>query len=110
MEVFFPGRTKDARETEFYIALKKRTRLLLDSIAGTKKGADAEIAELDTYMLTLYPPQSFAGSDGAEVSFIRSFEQACHIISAHIAKDPKRMTALEFLQNIELLKQRSKKK
>ena len=55
-------------------------------------------------------PEKFTGKDGKEVGHIKGFEQTCVLLNQHIGKDPKSMTALEFLTALELVKEQLKPK
>lgn len=81
--------------------------LQLEQIAG--KDTAAEIEKIETHLLTLIPPQNYAGSRGAEVEMIKAYERACAVMSQHIGRNPKRMTVLEFYETLEALKGQSKK-
>lgn len=96
-----------SRTKEYYTGLKKRTVLLLETIAGQDRSE--EIEKLEDTLLKLLPPQSYAGAQGAEVEMIKAYERACAVMRQHQSKDPKEMTVLEFYETLEALKGEKKK-
>lgn len=92
---------------EYYTAMKQRTVLILEQIAG--KDTAAQIEKVEAFLLGLIPPQNYSGPTGAEVELVRAYERACAVMSQHISRNPKRMTVLEFYETLEALKGHNKK-
>lgn len=66
------------------------------------------VQKIDGYLLTLFSPKEWTGSQSEEVKMVQSFEEVCTIIAQRISRDPKKMTAFEFLQTLETLKKQDK--
>lgn len=95
------GKTK-----EYYQQLKKRTMLTFKNIQGTDN--KDEIAAIDNFILNLFKPKEYSGSNGAEIKAIKGFEEMCLVVSQYTVKDPKKLTVLEFYQAIEYIKKQHK--
>lgn len=59
--------------------------------------------------MSMFEPKRYDGPDGVEVGLILDLAETCTIISQHLGKDPKQMTAFEFLSDLKMLEKRFKK-
>lgn len=86
--------------------LVNRTKLVIREILGEQ--VEDQIQRIDDYLITLYPPKDWTGKDGFEKEYIRSFEEVCVLLSQQLNRDPKELTAFEFLQSLATLKHQAK--
>jgi hypothetical protein len=99
--------TDSSHVKEYYTALKHRTMLVLQQIAGEDRSA--EIEKIELALLSLIPPKNYAGATGAEVELVKAYERTCAILSQHIGRNPKRLTVLEFYETLGTLKKETRK-
>jgi len=92
---------------EYFTQLKRRTLLVLAQIRGEDTGQAIEA--IDDALLARMDPKGYDGKDGAEVRMRRGFEEACVLLSQHLARNPKQMTVLEYYTALETLKDQAKK-
>lgn len=104
METFFPGIADSSQTKEYYTALKQRTELILEGLAG--KDTRQAVEKVETLLLKIAPPQNYAAE---EVEMIRAYERSCAIVGQHIGRNPKRLTVLEYFETLETLKTDKKK-
>lgn len=88
---------------EYYSQIKKRTRIILKDIINNTDSSD-KVDEIDDYLFTLFRPKVYSGKAGAEVTYMKSFEEACIIITRFSGKDAKKMTLLEYYQCYKMIK------
>ena len=103
LETYFPSEFNSAKEKEVYDKLKQRTILVLQGIANNTN-TSAEVADIDSYLFSLYTPKSFIGASSVEIKYDKQFETTCMLISQKTNMIAKAMTVLEFynaLSNIE---------
>lgn len=91
---------------EYYSLMRKRTLAILDYILGKASPGDIEKVEDEIFVLS--EPRVFSGKNGAEVRFIKMFEETCVLLSQHTPKDPKRMSVVEFYSALEIIKRQLK--
>jgi hypothetical protein len=78
------------------------------SIQG--KGDDPErLHIINEYFYSLLKPKIFWGSGGIEAQFDKGFEMSCDTIAKSRNRDPKRLTAFEYLQTLEAIRQEQKR-
>ncbi len=104
IETFFPEDAINPKEKESFDLIKKRTILILKGLAEPKK-YQAEIEEIDKYLLGLYKPKAFNGSASAEVQYEKNFESSCLLIAQKTNLNPKNLTVLQFYNALERIKQ-----
>ena len=103
LETYFPSEFNSAKEKEVYDKLKQRTILVLQGIANDTD-TSTEVADIDSYLFSLYAPKSFIGASSVEIKYDKQFETTCMLISQKASMNAKAMTVLEFynaLSNIE---------
>lgn len=70
-----------------------------------KEATKEEVAKVDDEMFEIFKPKQYDGPNGAEVKFIKSFEDSCNVIAMTIQRDPKKMSVIEYYQAINYIKQ-----
>jgi hypothetical protein len=103
LDVMFPGLQKGSGVTEYFMLLKKRTLLVLDEVL-TDADNEKQIKAIDDEMLILSPPRKYDGSNGIEAEHLRQFTDISIMLAIKANIDPKQLTAFEFYQAIETLK------
>lgn len=103
LETYFPKTFTSAREKEAYDQLKRRTLLVLDSVANERDNSD-KIAEIDDFMFKSYKPSNFSGIDSVEVSYDKQYTNMCLLIGQRGHIDAQKMTVLQFYGMIEMIK------
>jgi hypothetical protein len=106
VSLYFPEEKQDSRQREFLAGLKNRTLLALRKIQG--EDVQQQIDRIDGYLLTVYPPKDWTGKDGYEVQYIKSFEEVCILLSSQLNRNPKELTAFEFLQALSTIRKQAK--
>lgn len=104
IETFFPEDKLSPKEKESFDLIKKRTILVLKGLA---KPLDyqAEVAEIDKYLMGLYQPKVFDGTKSVEVQYEKNFESSCLLIAQRTSLNPKQLTVLQFYNALEQIKQ-----
>ena len=110
LRVYFPNLFADSEIKEYYDLLKKRTLALLQNIIDGVDRPDEtpEIEKLTTALITYCNPQTFTGTESAEIQFDRQFENLCLALSEQLHVKPKDYTVLEFYNAFDFLKERAK--
>lgn len=106
VETYFPEDFMGAKEKDTYDKLKSRTLLVLQSITEGVDN-DAQIEAIDTALISIFPPKSFAGSSSVEVKYMKQFEDACFLISQKTGVDAKQMTVLQFYSVLNNIKKQA---
>lgn len=103
LETYFPDEFNSVHEKEAYDTLKRRTLLILDSVAnGTD--TEEEVAAIDKAVQDKYKPKTYTGSDSVEVKYDRHFENTCLLITQKTGADAKKMTVLQFYNAVDNVK------
>ena len=103
LETYFPGVFSNPKEKGVYDKLKARTLLVLDSVINDSDNAK-EIENIDTELINMHTPKSFAGSKSVEIKYDKQFESACLIMAQKTSVDAKRMTVLQFYNALDNIK------
>lgn len=103
IESFFPQDVSPQEKQSFDI-IKKRAILVLKGLSEPKK-YQAEIEEIDRYLLSLYQPKVFSGNLSVEIQYEKNFESSCLLIAQKTNLDPKSLTVLQFYNALEQIKQ-----
>ncbi len=106
--LYFPRLFNDAGVKEYYDILRRRALAILQSIAKGEEIDRAEVERLTTELITYSKPQSFAGSEGAEIRFDRQFEDLCLALSEQLHVKPKELSVLEFYNAFDFLQERAR--
>lgn len=102
MEVFFPSIVNNANVKEFYTKLKQKTLLQIKEITGELPAQDEAIEKIDKYLLSLFPPKVYGGSEGVEVIMVKGFEDSCQLLQQmKIEANPRKLTVLAFYRALE---------
>lgn len=110
-ETYFPKMTDSVKIKEFYTQMKKRTKLILQSVITQTEGIEDQINEITEFMLASMKPKNFFGSSGVEVKMKKGFEETCLLLRQnHVCDDPKSMTVLAYYQALELIRQQMKQR
>lgn len=104
ISTYFPEDHISPKEKESFDLIKKRTLLVLKGLAEPKK-YQAEIDEIDRYLLSLYKPKVFNGPTSVEVVYEKNFESSCLLIAQKVGLDPRNLTVLQFYNALEQIKQ-----
>lgn len=109
LRLYFPAMFEDSQVKEYYNILRNRTLALLQNIVAGLERPDAtpEIDKLTTALITYSNPQSFSGSDGAEVRMDRQFEDLALMLSEQLHVKSKEMSVLEFYNAFDFVKRRA---
>lgn len=103
LELYFPTEFESAKEKEIYQKLKQKAIYMLQGIANGTDNSK-QIAEIDSYLFSLYKPKSFFGKDSVEIIYDKQFETSCILISKETGTDAKKMTVLQYYNSLELIK------
>lgn len=103
LETYFPSNFTDAREKEVYDKIKARTLLILDSIVTDSDNAE-QIDTIDQYMLSIYKPKVYDGTESVEIRYDKQFESSCMLISQKTNMDARKMTVLQFYSALDNIK------
>lgn len=104
LETYFPGDFVSPKEKDAYDKLKQRTLLVLDSIMNGTNNSE-QIENIDIIMLNMHSPKSYIGSESVEVKYDKQFESTCLLIAQKTSMDAKKMTALQFYNAVDNIKQ-----
>lgn len=112
LELLFPKISYDVREISWHEYLKRKTTIILDAI---NKGIPydmirGEVEKIDAALLEIFKPRSYSGAGGAEVGFIKRFEETCIILSQYVSTDPREMSVITFYQALETIQGQLKAK
>jgi len=83
--------------------------LMLKEVARGEDNTE-EIREIDDYLFGFAKPKEYTGKKGAEVVYVKKYEEMSLILTKYAQKDAKRMTVLEYYQAYQLLKKENKPK
>ena len=110
LNLYFPGLFNDSEIKEYYDLLRKRTLEILNGIiAGIPDPMEtANVDKLTTMLITYSHPQTFTGTESAEIQFDRQFENLCLVLSEQLHVEPKKYTVLEFYNAFDFVKQRAR--
>lgn len=103
LETYFPAFFDNVKEKEAYDKLRQRVMLVLNSIITDKRN-NAEINDIDEYLLSLSKPKQFNGNKSIEVLYSKQFENTCILIAQKTGLDVKKMTVFEFYTTLEQVK------
>lgn len=106
LNTYFPGNFINPKEKEAYDKIKNRVLLVLDSII-TGNDNSIKIEAIDIALTMMNTPKSFIGAESMEVIYDKQFETACLLIAQETSLNAKNMTALQFYNTLEILKQQS---
>lgn len=67
-----------------------------------------KINEIDNFLYDMAKPQDYSGKGGAEVKYIKRYEEMSLILTKYANKDAKKMTVLEYYQAYDALKKENK--
>ena len=109
LRAYFPKMFDDVSLKEYYDKLRRRTLLILDSVATGNTSNATQIKNITDELVTYFNPQSFSGQDNAEVQYDRQFEDTCLLISQNLHTSAKGYTVLEYYNALEYLKEEAKK-
>lgn len=100
---------ESSERKEIYGEIKGRTKLVLLEII---KGQDnkQEIDKIDDYLFTFSKPKKYIGKSGAEVVYVKNYEEMSLILTKYAQKDAKKMTVLEYYQAYQALKKEKRPK
>lgn len=104
--MYFPSVFNSSDVKEYYDLLRRRTLSILEGIA---RGEDVNVDGLTAELVCYSRPQSFAGSESAEIVFDRNFETICLTLSEQLHIQPKGLTVLEFYNAYAFLLERARK-
>ncbi len=82
--------------------------MLLEILRGVDNSE--RINAIDEFLFGLAKPQEFSGKKGAEVKYVKKYEEMSLILTKYANKDAKKMTVLEYYQAYHALKKESKPK
>ena len=109
LTLYFPALFEDSKIKEYFDLVKKRTLALLQAIIDGKQNPVAEVDKLTTAIVCFSNPQTFAGSNSAEIDYDRQFENLCLALSEQLHIAPKESSVLEFYNAFNFLQDRNKK-
>ena len=111
LETFFPGLIDSPNTKEFYIRLKKRTLLVLETVFGSSDELSDQIKAIDKFLISSFKPRNYQGTNGIEVQMMKGFEETCVMLAQQgVSANPRNMTTLSFYQALETIKQQIKAK
>lgn len=67
-----------------------------------------EIKEIDDYLYGFAKPKEYSGSKGAEVVYVKKYEEMSLILTKYSQKDSKKMTVMEYYQAYSMMRKESK--
>lgn len=103
LTLYFPEVFESAMEKEFCDKLRRKTLMSLKRIQG-EKIIEADFERLSNEIVTFSRVMNFQGKESAEISTDKEFETLCLLISKHTGRNAKEMTALEFYNAYEFIK------
>lgn len=109
LETYFPADFISAKEKEAYSKIATRTLLELDTIINDIDN-EKQIADIDLALLNMHKPNTFIGSESAEVLYDKQFESTCLMISQETSLDAKGMTVLQFYSAVNTIKKQAEMK
>lgn len=83
--------------------------LVLEEIARGKDHTE-EIREIDDYLFGFAKPREYMGKKGAEVQYVKKYEEMSLVLTKYAQKDAKKMTVLEYYQAYSVFKKENKPK
>lgn len=72
------------------------------------KENEKEITEIDNYLFGLAKPKEYSGKKGAEVQYVKKYEEMSLVLTKYAQKDAKTMTVMEYYQAYLMLKKENK--
>lgn len=106
IELFFPEKSVTARELETSNALKNWALLTCKKILG--EDVDEKREQVDQFLLSLYKPMVVYGKKNSEAMIRKGYEKAVGIIVQESSLNPRDMTGLQFLTQLEILEEKAK--
>lgn len=97
------------RQNEYYINLKRRTKLVYQSII-TGQDLSTQIDDIDDLLFAMFTPAEYSGPDGLEAKYTGGFEEICAMMKTQGIQNPKWLTVLEFYKTMDTLKHINKQK
>lgn len=83
--------------------------LVLEEVARGKDNTE-EINEIDDYLFGFAKPKEYTGKKGAEVTYVKKYEEMSLVLTKYAQKDAKSMTVMEYYQAYLMLKKENKPK
>lgn len=110
LTLYFPKLFEDSSVKEYFDLLRKRTLLVLTNIVNGVECPDTEknVEQVTTELITYSHPQKFSGSENAEITFDRQYENSCISLAHQLNVKPKEYTVLEFYNAFEFLKEKNR--
>ena len=100
--VTFPLRAATIEARTFMSKRKDLALLQLkDIIEGTN--SKEELQRIHDFLLDMYKPEIYWGPDGADLKFVRSYDQVKAVVSQHIHTPIKDMSTREFYNALDVL-------
>ena len=106
LELYFPGNFVSPKEKEAYDKIKQRTLFVLEGIIQNIDNT-SKIEAIDSMLFKAYTPKSFIGSESVEIIYGKQFESACVLIAQKTNLEAKKMTALQFYNTLDIIKQQA---
>lgn len=72
------------------------------------KENEKEISEIDDYLFGLAKPKEYSGKKGAEVAYVKRYEEMSLALTKYSTKDAKKMIVLEYYQAYQAWKKENK--
>lgn len=83
--------------------------LILQGILTGKENTQ-EINRIDQHLYTLAKPKEYTGQKGAEVTYVKNYEEMTLVLTRYMGKDAKRATVREYYQAFIALKKENKRR
>jgi hypothetical protein len=108
--LMLPELTQDPATKELFSKRKQRVQLLLKKIINPEEEINELVERIDEFIYKMFTPEIYAGAQGVEARFVRSYQEMTFVMSQHSSADIKTMTAVEYLQGWNTLKAQMKAK
>ncbi len=107
---YFPALFDNSEVKEYYGLMKRRVVAILDNIMKGVANPDKTEAvnDITTKLITYSNPQTFSGSESAEITFDKEFENLCLLLSSELHVKPKDFCVLEFYNAFVFLQDKAK--
>lgn len=108
---YFPSLFDNSEVKEYYGLMKMRISAILDNIMRGVAQPDKtkSVDDITTKLITYSNPQTFSGSENAEITFDKEFENLCLLLSSELHVKPKDFSVLEFYNAFTYLQEKAKK-
>ena len=104
-DIFLPNWV-DKTGLKYLAHLKKRTALVLEGVMGSD--VEAKIMEIDDLIFGMSKPKGFSGAQGVQVQSFLNYNSTSTLLKQKGLGDPKKMTVVETLQALDILKKQLK--